>query len=324
VTDLVTVGETMAVLRAPHTGRLRDSASLWLSIAGSESNTAIGLTRLGSTAAWIGRVGGDEFGQLILARLRAEGVDASGCVVDAGAQTALMFRERRTQNVDRVTYYRRGHAGSRLTVADLDESLIAAARVVHVTGITLGLSDSAREAAFAAAEIARTAGVLVSFDVNYRSALWAASDAAGPLRAMAERADVVFAGESELGLIEPGDTLAAARRLAGEGARTVVVRRGAAGAFSVDGGTVFQQPARPVTAVDPVGAGDAFNAGYLCALLDGVSEQARLALGGAVGAHAVTIAGDWEGLPTRDDLALADLEDGTALRLDPTCTLRCG
>ncbi|HXC83084.1 MAG TPA: PfkB family carbohydrate kinase [Trebonia sp.] len=110
-----------------------------------------------------------------------------------------------------------------------------------------------------------------------------------------------------------------ARRLAGEGARTVVVRRGAAGAFSVAGGTVFRQPARPVTAVDPVGAGDAFTAGYLCALLDAAGEQARLALGCAVGAHAVTIAGDWEGLPTKEDLALADLEDGTALRLHPTC-----
>jgi 2-dehydro-3-deoxygluconokinase len=131
---------------------------------------------------------------------------------------------------------------------------------------------------------------------------------------MALRADVVFAGEDELSLIEPGDSVPAAQRLVGESNRSVIVRRGRAGAFSICGGVVREQPGRRVVPVDPIGAGDAFNAGYLSGLLSGADEQDRLAQGCAAGAYAVTIAGDWEGLPSREDLALADLDEGTALR----------
>ena len=146
--------------------------SLRLSAAGSESNVAIGVCRLGYSASWTGRVGADELGQMILASLRAEGVDVSRTVIEPSVQTALMFKERRGPNVARVTYYRSGYAGSRLSTEDLDESLISAARVLHVTGITLALSETARAAAYAAVEIARSAAVPVSFDFNYRSALW--------------------------------------------------------------------------------------------------------------------------------------------------------
>jgi 2-dehydro-3-deoxygluconokinase len=314
MTDLVTLGETMAMLAAPRVGRLRDMRSLDVSAAGAESNVAIGVTRLGYGAAWIGRVGADEFGQLILAALRAEAVDVSGAVVDPAAQTGLMFKERRSPNVVRVTYYRRGLAGSLLCAGDIDADLIASARVLHVTGITLALSESAREAACAAVEIARSAGVLVSFDFNYRSALWAPAAAAEQFRAMAARADLVFAGEDELAIVEPGDLLAGARRLAGDGERTVIIKRGSRGALCVTGGAVHEEPARSVVAVDPVGAGDAFVAGYLAATLDGLGHPARLAMGCATGAHAVTVPGDWEGLPTREDLLLWSLAEGTTLR----------
>src|SRR5271156_4321661 len=112
----------MALLSAPRVGRLRDMKSLRLSAAGSESNVAIGVSRLGYSASWTGRVGADELGQMILTSLRAEGVDVSTSIVDPSAQTALMFKERRGPNVARVTYYRRGYAGSRLSVDDLDET----------------------------------------------------------------------------------------------------------------------------------------------------------------------------------------------------------
>ena len=184
MSEVVTLGETMAVLAAPRAGRLRDMKSLQLSAAGSESNVAIGVCRLGYSASWTGRVGADELGQMILALLRAEGVDVSRSVIEPSVQTALMFKERRGPNVARVTYYRRGYAGSRLSIEDLDESLISAARVLHVTGITLALSETARSATYRAVEIARSAAVPVSFDFNYRSALWPPEEAAGHFRSM--------------------------------------------------------------------------------------------------------------------------------------------
>ena len=313
MSEVVTIGETMALLRAPAPGRLRDMTSLRLSAAGAESNVAIGLVRLGHRASWIGRVGDDELGRMILTRLRGEDVDVSRAVVDS-AQTALMLRERRTPAVDRVTYYRRGYAGSRLQPEDLDENLLRNARIVHLTGITPALSESARATVYAAVDIAHSAGVLVTFDLNYRSALWSIDEAASQLWALANQADVVFAGEDELRVLERASSGTAARELSANGERTVVVKKGAAGASSIRGGALYEQAAPAVQAVDPVGAGDAFVAGYISALLDGRDEAGRLALGCAVGAHAVTVAGDWEGLPDRDDLTMATMPEGTILR----------
>jgi 2-dehydro-3-deoxygluconokinase len=314
MSDVVTLGETMAVLAAPRAGRLRDMKSLRLSAAGSESNVAIGVCRLGYSASWTGRVGADELGQMILALLRAEGVDVSRSVIEPSVQTALMFKERRGPNVARVTYYRRGYAGSRLSIEDLDESLISAARVLHVTGITLALSETARAAAYRAVEIARSAAVPVSFDFNYRSALWTPEQAAGHFRSMAAQSDLVFAGEEELAIVAPDNPLATARRLAEGGNRAVVVKRGPKGAFSVTDDGVHEEPALSVVQVDPVGAGDAFVAGYIAGTLDGLDAPSRLALACATGAYAVTVLGDWEGLPTREDLVLMSRDEGTTIR----------
>jgi 2-dehydro-3-deoxygluconokinase len=315
MSELVTIGETMALLTTPLVGRLRDMTSLQLSVAGAESNVAIGVSRLGHAASWVGRLGDDELGQMILGLLRKEGVDVSRSIVDPEAQTAIMFKERRTADVVRVTYYRHGYAGSRLCPEDLDEGHIGSARVLHVTGITLGLSGSARAAVYRAVEVARASGVLVSFDFNYRSALWCEEDAVPEMARMASLADLVFAGEDELAMLSlGGDLVAGARQLADDGAREIVVKRGAEGALSVTKDGVYEEPALPVRAVDPVGAGDAFVAGYLTGFLDGAGPVERLRQACATGAFVVAMVGDWEGSPGRDDLSLLRYRAGTTLR----------
>jgi 2-dehydro-3-deoxygluconokinase len=315
VTDFVTLGETMALLTAPRVGRLQDMTSLSLGIAGAESNVAIGLSRLGYKASWIGRVGADEFGKLIRATLRKEAVDVGQGVIDPSAATGIMVKERRIADLARVIYYRLGSAGSQLCADDVDEALVASARILHVTGITPALSESARAAVYRAVEIARGNGVLVSFDVNYRSALWSPAEAGKVLRVLAQRADVIFAGEDELRLLDDSsDSVVCARRLADEGNRSVIIKRGADGATSVSPSGVLDEPAIRVTAVDPIGAGDAFVAGYLAATLDGADERGRLSLGCRTGAFAVTVLGDWEGLPSRDELDLLEHRAGTTLR----------
>lgn len=312
--DVVTMGETMALLTTPRVGRLRDMRELLLSAGGAESNVAIGVVRLGYSASWLGRVGDDEPGQLILALLRAEGVDVSRSVADPSVQTSLMIKERRCPGLERVSYYREGYAGSRLCPEDVDEELIAHARVLHVSGITLALSASARAAVYRAVEIARAAGVVVSFDFNYRSSLWSREDACQQITALARHANIVFAGEDELDILGEGEPTGQARLLSAGGERIVVVKRGEKGALSVEGDIVHEAPARPVSVVDPIGAGDAFVAGYLAALLDGLDAAGRLTLACATGAYAVTIAGDWEGMPSRADLRLSEQAEGGTLR----------
>lgn len=302
--EVITLGETMALLCSPRVGPLRHAYSLDLSCGGAESNMAIGLSRLGHRVAWVGRVGDDEFGALVRRTLAAEGIDTRAVVVDPAAATGLMVKSRRTNALTRVSYYRSGSAGSRLCPDDVDPDLVRSARVLHLTGITPALSASARAAVRYAADVARAAGVTISLDLNYRQALWTAEEAGAELAELVRAADVVFATEPEARLVVAGDDPdALAFGLAKLGPREVLLKRGALGAVAVAGDALVRVAPYDVVEVDPVGVGDAFAAGYLSGLLDGDQVADRLARAALAGAFAVTVSGDWEGLPDRAELA---------------------
>jgi len=306
---VVTVGETMALLDAPATGRL--GGALPVRIGGAESNVAIGLARLGVDCTWTSRVGDDALGTFVTREIRAEGVRVVA-TRDAAAPTGLMVKEHRGGRPSRVRYYRAGSAASRLSPADVDAVAdeIAAADVLHVTGITAALGAAPLTAVERAIEVARAAGTTVSFDVNHRATLWPAAVAAPVLARLAAAADLVFAGPEEAALVlgrppappsfEEGELLA--RELAKRGPGAVVVKLGALGALALSGDQVHEASALPVEVVDPVGAGDAFVAGYLSELVAGGSVPDALRTANGCGAAVCRVPGDWEGLPTRSEL----------------------
>lgn len=308
--DLLTLGESMVSLRSA--GPLTAGGPLGMHVAGAESNVAVGVARLGHRVAWTGVVGADPHGEFILRQLRGEGI-AVQHRVDSSRSTGVMFLEQRTADVTRAFYYRAGSAGSTLQRDDADRALQRGARVLHLTGITAALSPEARRAVEYAAARAAAEGLEVSLDVNYRSKLWSRDEARAVLTPLARYATILIASDDELGLVAAGqghtgsaddaETALAAELLDG-GVREVVVKRGAAGAGVHTAARRWETPAVPVTSIDTVGAGDAFTAGYLSALLDGEDVGGRLQRGALAGAFAVSTAGDWEGLPRRDELML--------------------
>ena len=304
---LVTIGEALAVMNAAEPGPMRHARTFHLTIAGAEVNVAIGAARLGAPVAFAGKVGDDEFGRLVRSTLRGEDVGVSALLTDSSAPTALMIKEHRLPGVVGVNYYRSRAAGSRLTVGDLPAELIRESGTLHVSGITPALSASARDAVFAAVELAPR----VSFDINYRSRLWAADEARPVLADLASRADILFAGDDEAELLTGSSDPAA---LAALGPSEVVVKRGALGCVALCLGEPLTCAARSVRAIDSVGAGDAFAAGYLAERLAGRTPAESLRTAVTTGAFAVTQHGDWEGLPRRSELSLLDQEDGTVLR----------
>lgn len=313
MSGLVTVGELLGQVTADREGPLRPGAPAALSVCGAEATVAIGIRRLGIPAAYIGRVGDDAFGRMSVEALRGEGVDVTSVTVDPAAPTGLLLRTRRTADRDVVDYWRAGSAGSGLRPEDVDPDVVAAADLLHVTGITPALSDTAAAAVGHACDLARQAGVPISFDVNHRSRLWHGRSARTALLPLAAGADVVFGGRHELALLldaapdAPPEKLLAG--LAAEGVREVVVTLGAEGAVGLLDGELARVAAHPVKAVDVIGAGDAFVAGYLAARLEGIDQVARLRSGSALGAFAVGTRGDWEGLPRRAELALVEHHD---------------
>jgi 2-dehydro-3-deoxygluconokinase len=311
VSELVTLGETMGLLAADEIGPLRRGHRMTLGVAGAESNVAVGVRRLGRTAAWVGRVGDDPIGRLVLRELRAEDVDVSRAIVDPQAPNGFMLKVRRTTATSEVTYARQGSAGSRLTPDDVPADLIATAKVLHVTGITLAISDSARAAVRRAIELARAKGVAVCLDVNHRARLWSDADATAALLDVVRDCDFVFASEHEAALlvgdVEPEK---AARALTALGPSHAVVKRGELGYLGCVEGEVFADVAVSVPVADPVGAGDAFVAGYPASWLSGASPSECLRTANLAGAFVVAVPGDWEGLPTLAELAaFADRAD---------------
>ncbi|MFF7898395.1 sugar kinase [Streptomyces sp. NPDC007920] len=299
--EVVTLGESIGLLTQSADLPLIRQPTLRLGFGGAESNVAIGLARLGRAAHWIGRLGTDEVGALIARELRAEAVSTS--IVRDPAPTGLMLKTRQASGRVQVAYYRSNSAGSRLAPADLDEDLIAGARILHVTGITPALSASASDAVRRAVGLAEEHGVTVSFDANFRSRLWDEDRARPVLSHLLGKAGIFFATTEEA-LLFTGekDPERQARAIAALGPDQVVIKLGSAGSVACVDGVVHRQRPRPVAVVDPVGAGDAFAAGYLSGMLDAADAAERLRIAGLCGARAVTVAGDWEGAPFAAEL----------------------
>jgi 2-dehydro-3-deoxygluconokinase len=299
--EVVTLGEALVALVADEGRPLASPGRFTPFVAGAEANVAMGLARLGRSVAFVGRVGADGLGQMVRSVMRGEGVDVSRLVDDPDAPTGALARDRRSFPHGEVVYLRRGSAASRLDSGDVARAgdLVAGASWLHLTGITPALSASCRAAVESALKFARAGDVRVSLDVNLRRRLWSEQEAAPVLRDLAERCDLVIAGEDEAVLLcgEP-DAALLAERFGVE----AVVTYGERGAVGCRGGEVLEIPGIAVAAVDVVGAGDAFTAGYLDALLQAASLTDALRRANACGAVAVSAVGDATGLPTRSEL----------------------
>jgi 2-dehydro-3-deoxygluconokinase len=289
----------MAVLGPPDDRPLAEARSLALAVGGAESNVACGLAGLGHRAAWVGRLGDDPFGRRVLAELSARGVDVSAVATDPGRPTGVYVKDPGPDGT-RTHYYRAGSAASAMGPELARHPVLRRARVVHLSGITAALSDSCGRLLDALLGPRPADGPLLSFDVNHRPALWrnGRGGAAERLLALARSADLVFVGRDEAeelwGTPRPDDI---AGLLAP--APAVVVKDAGNGATSYAGGVRTFVPALPVKVVEPVGAGDAFAAGYLAGVLEDRPERSRLRLGHLAAAAALRTRDDVPVMPAR-------------------------
>jgi sugar/nucleoside kinase (ribokinase family) len=310
--DIVTLGEAMLMLVADEPGPLEHVPSFHKRTCGAETNVAIGLARLGLRVGWSSRLGADSMGRYLLAEMQREGIDCSRVELTTDAPSGLQFKGRVTDGSDPpVEYHRSGSAASRMTVADLDENWLRSARHLHVTGVFPAISASCLEATRRAIAVMREAGRSISFDPNLRPTLWSSQQVMrDTLNALALQCETVLPGVAE-GLILTGskDPAAIARFYRERGATRVIVKLGPDGAYFDDRdagcGSV---PAFPVAqVVDTVGAGDGFAVGVISALLEGRGAEAAARRGAWIGARAVQVQGDTEGLPTRAQLLEAGI-----------------
>ena len=287
--SVLTVGETMVLLDPRTVGVPRFGTELTLRVAGAESNVAVGLARLGVDVTWVSRLGRDPFGDLVLETLGAEGVDVS--LVARGEGLTGLFVKWRDDGRSRVAYWRSGSEASCLSPDDVPDRALASVRLVHLTGITMAISESGAELVVDVARRAKERGLTVTFDPNFRPALPdTAAAAAARQRAVLPYVDWYLCGDEEARLLWGDEPIPVPS----------VLRVGARGAV-VAGETVA--PPRVLEVVDEIGAGDGFAAGFVYGLLHGWSPRACAQAGNLVAGFTLAGTGDWELLPRLADVA---------------------
>lgn len=310
--DVLAVGETMGLIRAERVGPLANGVPMVMGFGGAESNALITATRLGASTMWVSRLGDDAVGEAIRRVLTAEGIVVAA-ERDAERRSGLMLKESLSPLRQRVTYYRAGSAASQWTGALVDDETLRRARLLLVSGITCAIAPGATDEVERLFLRAREAGVDVAFDLNYRSALWSPDQARESYHRLLPLTDLAFAGVDEARVLSVGahDLHSSLTAVAEWATNTVVVTDGANGAAVLREGSVVRAEAIPVPVVDTVGAGDAFVGAFVGEWVRERDIERCLSMAVAAGAHACMFAGDWEGAPTRRDLAA--LTDGVAV-----------
>ena len=303
--DVVTYGEAMAMFVAEETGDLAAVAHFTRRLAGAETNVAIGLARLGLKVGWLSRVGDDSFGRFIRASVQAEGVDCSRVVTVAGQTSAFQLKaraEKRRRPAGRILPqgFRRQPAGAR---APSTPPISCPRATCTPRAWRRPCPPPAWRSPARPSTSCREHGRTVSFDPNLRPHAVAVASRHGRTDQPPSPpgADWVLPGLGE-GKILTGHDLP--HDIAGfylqQGARLVVIKLGAEGAYyrTADGDSGVVPGERVAQVVDTVGAGDGFAAGLVSALLEGLPLAQAVGRANRVGAFAIQVAGDMEGLPT--------------------------
>lgn len=286
------LGEPLICFSAPS---VLEAATVEVSEGGAEFNVAVHLARLGRPVRFVSAVGDDVLGRRVEARLRREGVDISALQRRPGEHTGAYVKEW-TPAGRSVAYLRTGSAASRLRPAP---DALDGVSHLHLTGITAALSENCAD--LLERLLARPRSYTVSFDVNYREKLWSAPDAAVCLARLTGLADLVLVGRDEAAQLWGTDTADDIRSLL-TAPGDLVVKDDAREAVAWVGGERVALAPSPVEVVEPVGAGDAFAAGYLDARLRGRAPRQALAAGHRLARAALQATDDLGDAVPREEL----------------------
>jgi 2-dehydro-3-deoxygluconokinase len=268
--DITAIGEGGLRLSTPAGIPLERAASLDVAIAGAEANVLATLAALGWRSCWASVLPRSPQGRRVERELRASGVHTDLVKHVPEGRVGVYFVEYGARPRPTEVYFdRRDTAFSKIGTQDVEWDRLLDTRVLHLTGVTAAVSETACRVVEEAASRARAAGVPVSFDVNFRAKMWSEQEARPRLVGVLESADIVFIRLADAALLfgseSVDDALAAVRRLSS--ARAVAVTNGAAGASAVVDGHRYDAAAVEVRIIDRLGSGDAFAAGFLHCIL---------------------------------------------------------
>ena len=291
--DLYTFGETLALFMTVDSDSVVTATNYSMTAAGTEANVAVAAHQLGLDVYFQTKLGPDELGDAVRDKFLEVGLKSDHFIRCDNYTGALVRNHGGTQPFVN-TYLRRCSAGSTFSPADVDEEILANSKWLHVTGISVAISQTSKDAVIHAIEIARKNKVGISFDLNYRKKLWSEIEASTALNAIIRDIDVVSGGVDEYEIIfgskDPEVNL---ETVAALGVKTVIMTAGPDEMRVLHDGKRFNFTPQKVKLVDPVGSGDAFISGTISGLIGGLSIQDAIAQGSKCGAAVAATRGDW-------------------------------
>ncbi len=297
--DVVSLGELIAEFVRVHKGVMHDVADLYMGPfpSGAPAITIDSAARLGLNSGFIGIVGNDDFGHMIISRLKKDGVDTTNVIIDDDSITGLAFVAYDKSGSRRFVFNLRWSSSAKLTPSTINLDYFADFKILHISGSTMYIGKGPRDACIKAMNEAKRRGALVSYDPNIRVELMSISDIREIFLNSLRLVDVLLINEEEINvLMNGGDALNNSTKLLNKGPEIIVVKRGINGSFALSSGNkYYEEYAFEVNEVDPTGAGDVFNAAFIYGYLKGWGIDQVLKFANAAAAIKVSRMGPMEG-----------------------------
>ncbi|TQR18255.1 sugar kinase [Psychrobacillus soli] len=301
--QVLTIGDAMITMNPVTTGPLRYVTHFERKLGGAELNFAIGCARLGLNAKWVSRLGKDEFGRVIYNFAKGEGVDVSEVEFVENHPTSVNFKEISESGAGKTFYYRHHSPILTLKPSDIHDDILSGVSLVHITGVFLAIDDVNFSIAERILQLAKSKGIPVSFDPNIRLKLWTIEEARETYKKIFPYVNILLTGLDEIRLITGFDSTVDLEKFAKNyEINSLVIKDGEKGSKVYQDGKWTEAKAFKVRAIDTVGAGDGFDAGFVYGYLHNYSLEETLQFANGVGALVTTVSGDNEGLPYLEEV----------------------
>ncbi|MFS0637678.1 sugar kinase [Mesobacillus foraminis] len=334
---VVTLGEIMLRFSTLEGERLSETGHLTVNYGGAEANVAVSLSHFGHEAYFVSKVPENPLGRAVERHLKSNGVQTD-YLLKGGNRLGTYYLEAGVgERSAQVTYDRAYSSFSQLSPEEIDlDEVLDGAELLHISGITLALSPALRELALLAFQKAKEKGITTSFDFNYRAKLWTQQEASEAIKPLLPYADICSCGELDavylLGLDKEDGALTREDRLKSyykkinemypdiqyifSTFRTVLsaTSNKLQGNLFTDGELYQSRVHHIEPIVDRVGGGDAFAAGILTGILDGLSAARTISFATAASALKHTIHGDCNAFSKEEVLQFATNEPGKIVR----------
>lgn len=305
MTDILAIGELLGEFMAERIGQTFTQPGVFLGPypSGAPAILADQAAKTGASVAFIGCTGKDGFGDLVLNRLRDDGVDVTGIARTDKLPTGTAFVTY-AEDGSREFIFNIGNSAAALIDADsVDPTLASGCRYFHVMGSSLGNAGSVA-AIMRALELVKQSGGKVSFDPNIRPEILGSTVILEAIDRILKASDILLPSEADLqyfcGEVPEGE--AVAKLFDMHGLEIIVVKNAAKGSVYYDRTRSFHVPSFKVTEVDPTGAGDCFGGTLISCIAQGIDIERALTLANAAGALAVSKRGAMEGNSTLKEL----------------------